>query len=177
MLSISLALYSVYSSALTVVSKLGVDVLAFDGAKIYIKPLVAIMVFAFHMLLLFGIRELATATELPKLSEKAIRNFVVGAFYFALSVFGTLNTPIKEDFTKYFGLPTLLIGLVWYILNIILIYSCYMWICLEGDEDMARKPSRFAFINRLNDSLEKKEQEAIRQTVERAREKRRKKKK
>ena len=172
-----LILYSAYASVLTVIDKLGFNTAGMDGAKIYLKPIVAIIVFAFHLFLLFGIRELAKLTELAKLSDKAVRNFIVGVFYFALSVFGMLNTPIKEDFTKYFGLPTLLIGLVWYILNIILIYSCYMWICLEGDEDMARKPSRFAFINRLNDSIDQKEKEAIQRTVEHARKKRRKKKK
>ena len=175
--AVPLALYSLFSSVLTLASKAGVDISVFDGAKLVLKPIVAVLVFAFHLFLLWGIRELAKTTELTKIADKAVRNFVVGAFYFALSVFGMINTPIQEDFAKYFGLPTLLIGLVWYILNIMLIYSCYMWICLEGDEDMARKPSRFAFINKLNDAFDKKEEEAIKSSVEYANKKKRKKKK
>ena len=175
--TLPLVLTSAFSSVVTVMGKLGADTSftrPFDGA---LSAAVAVLFFAFHLFLLFGIREIAKFTELTKIAERAVRNFVVGAFYFALTLVGSLDTPFKEDFAKYFGMPTLVIGLVWYVLNIILIYSSYMWICLEGDEDMERKKSRFEFVNKFNDAFDKKEEEAIRSTIEYAHSKKRKKKK
>ncbi len=168
---------SVFSSVLTVSEKLGVSTSGFDAVKEMLNPVVAVLVLVFHFFLLFGIRELALFTELSKLADRATRNFVVGVFYYALTLFGSLDTPIKGDFATYFGLPTLVIGLVWFVLNIVLIYSCYMWICLEGDENMERKRSRFEFINKLNDAFDKKEEDAIKSTLEYAHSKKRKKKK
>jgi len=50
--------------------------------------------------------------------------------------------------------------LIWTVADLILIFRCYMWICLEGDEDMAQKPSRFAFVNRFREKFERHNQKA-----------------
>ena len=59
-------------------------------------------------------------------------------------------------------------------LNTVLIVSCYMRICLEGDEDMPAAPSRFKIVNRFNsridkalDKLEKSGEESARYRQER----------
>lgn len=174
---IPLTATSAFSSVLTVCERIGLGTSGLDGVKEILGPVVAVLVFAFHLFLLFGIREIAIFTELPKIADRAVRNFVVGVFYFALTLIGSFDIPALADFAKYFGLPTLLIGLLWFVLNIVLIYSCYMWICLEGDENMERKRSRFEIINKLNDAFDKKEEEAIKSTIEYAHSKKRKKKK
>lgn len=175
--TVPLVLACAFSSVTTIIQKLGVEISLGIGFEQIFSLAFAVLFFIFHLFLLFGIREIAKFTELPKISEKAIRNFIVGAFYFVLTFAGSLDTPFKEDFAKYFGMPTLVIGLIWYALNIVLIYSAYMWICLEGDEDMERKRSKFEFVNKLNDAFDKKEEEAIKSTIEYAHSKKRKKKK
>ena len=39
-------------------------------------------------------------------------------------------------------------------------------ICPEGEEDMPRKPSRFAFINKLREKQDEKDEKAIQRTKE-----------
>lgn len=175
--SLALILASGASGALTLAERFGADVGAFALTKQILLYSVTVLFYAFHLFLLFGIRELARAVELSKLADKALRNFIIGSFYFVLTFVGSLDTPFKESFANYLGLPTLVIGLVWYILNAVLIYSCYMWICLEGDENMERKKSRFEFVNKINEALDKKEENAMKSTVEYVNSKKNKKKK
>jgi hypothetical protein len=56
--------------------------------------------------------------------------------------------------------PVLLCRLVAMLLNAILIYSCYMWICLPEDVEMQRKKTGIQFLDDLNERLDKKEEEA-----------------
>ena len=61
------------------------------------------------------------------------------------------------------------------ILLALLVFSCYRMICLEGEEDLPRKESRFAFINRMNEHFDRKEAENL-ELARKEREERRKKK-
>ena len=38
-----------------------------------------------------------------------------------------------------------------------------MWICLEGDEDMERKESKFSFLNKLHNTESKIEERIVNQ--------------
>ena len=51
------------------------------------------------------------------------------------------------------------------ILNLILIGQCYANICDEKDLEMKRKKSRFAWVNRFYEELERKEEKARAETV------------
>ena len=55
-----------------------------------------------------------------------------------------------------FGGVAVLFGLVSNIMVIVLLFSCYMRICPEGDEDMPRGKSRIPFVDKINDSMEKR---------------------
>ena len=50
--------------------------------------------------------------------------------------------------------------LCWVIFNAIMLFSCYMNICDENDTEMAAKPSRFGFINKLRADFDEKEMRA-----------------
>lgn len=54
--------------------------------------------------------------------------------------------------------------LIWMVMVFVLIFSCYMRICPEGDEDMPRRESRLPFVNKFAEALEKRENEAIERT-------------
>ena len=48
-----------------------------------------------------------------------------------------------------------LFNLVYLVSNVVLLLRCAKNICAEGDEEVASKPSRFAWINRIRDSYDK----------------------
>ena len=66
----------------------------------------------------------------------------------------------------YSTLPVLLVGLVVHFLNAKLIFSCYMWICPEGDEQMERGESRIGLINRIQKKTDAMEEEFARRRSE-----------
>ncbi len=125
------------------------------------------MVFSlfFNSALLFAIYSIAKETGLITIATRAVRNFVFILLYYVLNLISYLPFSFVESYTKYFGLPVLLLYFAWIILNLMLIFSCYMKICDENDADMARKPSRFAFVNRMREEQERKS-EAARQRDE-----------
>jgi hypothetical protein len=50
-----------------------------------------------------------------------------------------------------------------------LLWSCYKNICKERDEEVPIRVSRFAFVNKIRQELERKEQKGIEETIEHAR--------
>jgi len=121
-------------------------------------------VFLFHFTLLKGISTIAKETELPKIVRKAGRNTYITVTYFMFSLFLLLPFPekIANEFTMFIAFPVFVLGLIWLFLNSTLIYSCYMWICLEGDEDMETKESRFQTVNKISNKLSSIEDKAFR---------------
>ncbi|MBR5452851.1 MAG: hypothetical protein IKV54_02110 [Clostridia bacterium] len=109
--------------------------------------------FAYHVALMLGIRDIGRETELPRISFRAIRNMSVTVFYYLLYLVCDF-LPVAEEQRQIFALIIQLFGIFVVLLNLVLLLSCYMRICLEGDEDMPIKPSRFAFVNRMNERLD-----------------------
>jgi hypothetical protein len=61
-----------------------------------------------------------------------------------------------------FGLQLLsliafLLQFAWAIFNLINLFTCYMYICPEGDEEMERRPSRFGFVNDMRDKMDERD--------------------
>lgn len=105
----------------------------------------------FHFAMLYGIRVLALEVGLGKLSSHAMYNTL------AVGVWGGLfllcNMPaIGESLLPYLSVSMALFNLVYLISNIVLLVRCAKNICAEGDEEVAPKPSRFAWLNRINES-------------------------
>ena len=108
-------------------------------------------ILAFHFAMLYGIRVLALEVGLGKLSSHAMYNTL------AVGVWGVLfllcNMPaIGESLLPYLSVSMALFNLVYLISNIVLLVRCSKNICAEGDEEVAPKPSRFAWLNRINES-------------------------
>jgi hypothetical protein len=65
--------------------------------------------------------------------------------YYAVMIIISLPFPFIQDVYKYlevnlsFTLVLFIFNYLWRFLNLALIFSCYMWICQEGDEDMPEK--------------------------------------
>lgn len=131
----------------------------------------------FIWLVMEGVAQIAQQTELPNLRLKALRNrllFLLPATLGVLletNIFPTLNNALWVLTMLY-----MLSGLFCVFLNAKLFFECYIMICLEGDEDMPRAPSRFGFVNRLRafsdrqdeKTVERKRQEAAQKAARKA---------
>ena len=96
----------------------------------------AMTLLIFHYFLFDGIRALALDLHLPKIADHARRNWWITVLYYALVILASLRLSFLEEAMRYFGIIVPVVGLCWVVLNAVLIYTCYMKICLEGDEDM-----------------------------------------
>ena len=106
---------------------------------------------AFHFAMLYAIRVLALEVGLAKLSSHAMYNTMAVGIWGVLFLF--CNMPATgETLLPYLSISMGLFNLVYIISNIILLLRCTKNICAEGDEDVAPRPSRFAWINRIGDS-------------------------
>ena len=92
--------------------------------------------------LLLAVIRISTDVGRDKIARKCRRNIGVSAvamvFYIATRLLA--NTTFAEDrWTRLLRICWLVANVVWYlalVLNFIQLFSCYMWICYEGDEDM-----------------------------------------
>jgi Na+-transporting methylmalonyl-CoA/oxaloacetate decarboxylase gamma subunit len=55
------------------------------------------------------------------------------------------------------SLIAFLLQFVWAIFQLVNLFTCYMYICPEGDEDMERKPSKFAFVNEMREKMDERD--------------------
>ncbi len=123
----------------------------------YIEPILSFL-FLFGML--WAIRQIAKETEVEKISANAIRNFVFVCFYYAVYWIGLLPFSGIRAARGELAFVALVLMLVYMVLNLILIFSCYARICDEEDLDMKQKPSRFAFVNRFREELDRRQEKA-----------------
>lgn len=110
--------------------------------------------FAYTVALTMGIRDIARETDLPKVVFRAIRNMAMSSLYYVAYIAFDFM-PISGAKAQMVNAIIYSFGVIVILLNLLLIFSCYMRICLEGDEDMPAKPSRFAIINRMNAKIDK----------------------
>lgn len=138
--------------------------LAGDTVKNVLGGIDMALEFLFHGALAYAIKDIARDTGEEKLVFAAVRNFVFLCFYYVLYGIALLPFAFVDDYVRYFSLPVILLYFACIILNLILIFRCYMKICDEADVDMVRKPSRFDFINRLREESDRREEKAVSST-------------
>ena len=122
----------------------------------------------FHAALFYAVWSIAREIGLPKLMQGAVRNAVVMGLYYLIYLIALLPFTWVAVYRQYMAPIATLMPLVWAILNAVLIYSCYKNICKEGDEEVPLRVSRFAFVNKIRQEMERKEQKGIEATIEHA---------
>ena len=105
----------------------------------------------FHLAMFYAIRVLSLEVELKKIASHATYNTI------AVGIWGVLfllcNMPIVgKTLMPYLNVSMLLFNLVYLVSSLVLLLRCAKNICAEGDEEVAPKPSRFAWVNRINNS-------------------------
>jgi len=83
----------------------------------------------FHHYLLFAIHSLAKTIDNPKIKRASKRNLYVTYFYFVFSIVATL--PVFGIYTIHLQLFSLILGIVYYFLILVNLFSCYMRITTE----------------------------------------------
>ena len=88
----------------------------------------------------------------------------------ALAIFQLLLYAVPSIANVENQMPTkflILFTLAAYIINLLLLYSCYNNICPAGEEmGREQKPSRFEFVNRMRAKVQEKEERAVRESLE-----------
>ena len=98
----------------------------------------------FTLSLIWSLYQIAAQTGVEKLRKKSVRCAIYTVLLVYLSQFagqlmGFLG--IAVDAAVLSGV-SMLCDAVYIIINATLIFGCYMWICLEGDEDMPDREDR-----------------------------------
>ena len=120
-----------------------------------------LLTLVFHAAFLYGIRMLAADVELLHIATKAIRNLVFLGMYGFLYAVTLLPASLVGSFVSYVSYAARIVWLVIIVCNLLLMVSCNKNICPAGDEDQPPRPSRFSFINRLNEVYDKNRQRTI----------------
>ena len=115
------------------------DIVRFsDGWLTAINYGYAIFKLAFSLCLLYSLYLITAQTGVEKLRKKSIRLALYTAVFFFAEHFLPSFLPrfgIALSASQTAGLQMLL-NICCILINATLIFGCYMWICLEGDEDM-----------------------------------------
>ena len=149
---------------------------AFSDTVLYpIVNVSALLVGAVYVLLLaMGIFQIAGETGLEKLKSRAVYRALLHTLVFVFETIVSLG--VLPNAAGDGSMTVVLFAKLFVrILLALLVFSCYRMICLEGEEDLPRKESRFAFINRMNEHFDRKEAENL-ELARKEREERRKKK-
>jgi hypothetical protein len=137
-----------------------IDAARFNSFSDILVPLSTVLLLCFHERLLSGLEELAIETELPKLRYRAKRNrlFSILTYSLMLAIALPIESELYKTLTASAFLPVLVALLVTITLNAILIWSCYMWICMPEDLEMKRKKTGIGWLDRIEDTLEADEE-------------------
>lgn len=172
-------LYHVSGSVLGLLPYLGVTApeLPFFGTTVnaIVSLIESVLTLGFHFVFLRQLRGFAAELELPAIAKRAdwglwlvsvqVSTYVV-ALALELAGFGL----------QLLSLLAFILQFIWAIFNLVNLFTCYMYICPEGDEDMERKPSRFGFVNDIREKMDERDRLA-REREAAARERKKKKKK
>ena len=98
---------------------------------------------AYEVFLLLGIYRLAGSVELPKLAARAGRMLTFTAAYYLLQLvyYSSILNAVLPSYSaayvqNYLAFAIYILGYLWLILTLALLFTCYARICLEGDEEM-----------------------------------------
>ena len=128
----------------------------------------ALIIGSLTVIMLRGIQEVSGEVSLSGVPERAKRLSIISSVTYLLWIVLELPISFINDYVlAVASLITLLLTMALIIANLTVIYTCYMKICMPGDEDVMKdKPSRFAFVNEYR---AKKEERAKAEAEERLR--------
>ncbi len=118
----------------------------------------------FNISMLYGIADISRRVEYPQTREKAFRNMIFVGVFNVLQLLMMLPISIFDSDKSFFMTLLMILQVIYTVFNALLIFKCYAMICPAGQEDMQRKKSRFAFINKWHEVQDEREEKAIEST-------------
>lgn len=115
----------------------------------------------FDISMLYGIADLSRRVDYPDTIQKAYRNMIFVGLFNVLQLIVVLPIDFIQRGKPFLMTLLIIVQIVYAAVNALLIFKCYAMICPEGQEDMPRKKSRFAFINRFREIRDAKDEKAI----------------
>ncbi len=172
-------LYHVVGSVISLLPYLGIvsPELPIYGTTVnaMVNMVECVLTLCFHFVLLRQLRGFAVELELPAIAKRADWGlWLVGVQSSTYVV--ALALELAGVGLQLLSLLAFLLQFVWAIFNLVNLFTCYMYICPEGDEDMERKPSRIGFVNDIRNKMAERDRLA-REREAAARERKSKKKK
>ena len=115
----------------------------------------------FEISMLYGIADLSRRVDYPETRQKAYRNMIFVGVFNVLQILVVLPVGFIQNSKGFLMTLLIIIQLIYVAVNGFLIFKCYVMICPEGQEDMPRKKSRFAFINKFREIRDAKDEKAM----------------
>ena len=101
----------------------------------------------FYYVFFKSIAKIAEETDLPAIQRMALANIPLAMIFLVASRVGYALVALVPDmlggFTAQVLATAMLLPIIVTLLCFVLVFRCYMRICLEGDEDMPYTPSKF----------------------------------
>lgn len=162
-----LMVYCIYSFVSNGLDELAIEKPAFFDILAKAEPWVSLFTATvLNAALLYAVYVIASRLELPKIRNAAIRNAIIVTIYFIIGVLYVSPLSKNENFVKYIGLPMILLQIIWIILDLAVIFSCYMYICPVGDEEMPRKKTNIGFVDKMLEESDRRMDQAAKDTDE-----------
>lgn len=166
-IALAMTAFGLVESYFELATKLSLPLPGFAGASATVMDWICMLgIILFNLALLYAIFDIAGRLELTDQRNSAVRNAIFIVLYLILNALGMGPLSGNETFGKYFSLPIFLLQLLWVIADLVLIFSCYMYICPEGDEDMPRRKTGIGFIDRLAEESDRRTDKAVEDTNE-----------
>lgn len=127
-------------------------------------------VLCFHAAFMRQVRAFAFELELSAIAKRADWGLWLVGVQSSCYIVAMLLELVGWGLDLFSALAYLL-QFVWAIFNLINLFTCYMYICPEGDEAMERKPSRFAFVNEFREKMDERDRMAREREAERIKQK------
>ena len=120
-----------------------------------------------HASMFLAIYELATSLDLQKIRTRTLRNAIFVGIWtlgqLALLFFPSLYAVEGGAIAQIL----LLFSIACYVLNAMLLFTCYQYICDEADVNgRERKPSRIKFVNDIRRKMDERTERAMKERLE-----------
>ena len=123
-----------------------------EGYEIFENALEAVrlaVMYALTVTVLLALSQLASSVGDKKLADKGVRNVWLFSISYVFMIVLSLDFGFLTEFKSAFSAFGFAFRILAVLLNCVYLYSCYMWICLEGDHDMSRLSVLDRFFGKL----------------------------
>ena len=171
-ISVIMTIYGIYCAVYQGAEKLSIPLPGiFESAAGVMLWIGLAGTIALNLLIAYSTYKIASDVDLSKPKNAAVRNSIIISLFGILAALWLSPVGTNDFYKKYFGLPMILALLASMVLYLTMIFSCYMYICPEGDEDMPRRESKLEFVNKMRTESDRRTEQAVRETEEYVRKK------